>query len=305
VSDPVRIVYSGRMRPAPDLRDAVVLSEWDVLPADLHPLLAAAEALVVLDPLSFPFEHMRSTDGDIPIAVALPGEDPAGTEELLGSVCLDHLGPWDAVAAGDATWESLRQLRRWPETLRCGADPDPRLLLGRLMGVTRGTKRRWLHLHGRVRRYLTALGRAPVVLDLGAVVAGWLGDVETIAVVTDEIEERLAAAVPGTRTIGWDGRRLDLEVGAADLVVAPAVVDARRPGTVPPEEWWRVTRPGGRVVVEIEADPDIAGSGPFAVRDAVIDAANRPVGVEAATSVLLPGESVRRFGVAAFAEVAA
>ncbi len=305
MTEPVRIVYAGRLRPAPEIRDAVVLSEWDVLPADLHPLLAAAESLVVLDPLSFPFEHLRPDDIDIPMAVSLPGDDRESIEALLGEICLTRIGPWDAVAAGDELWDGLRDLRRWPSTLRTEGGADPGVLLGRLMGITRGSKRRWRQLHDVVRGYLRMFGRTPTVLDLGAVVAGWLQDADTIAVTTDEVEERLAAAVPEVRAIGWDGSRLAVDDSAVDLVVAPAVVNPSLPGWVPPTEWWRVLRPGGRLVVEIEADPSVPDAGPLAVRAAVVEAAGRPVKLEAVTSVVLPGEAVRRFGVAAFAEEAA
>src|SRR5918995_797017 len=70
-----------------------LLGDWDVLPARLAAVMERADTLVVLDPLSFPFEALTGTQQDVPLIVVLPWEldvdtgigrwaasfDPAGT----------------------------------------------------------------------------------------------------------------------------------------------------------------------------------------------------------------------------------
>jgi hypothetical protein len=153
---------------------------------------------------------------------------------------------------------------------------------------------------GAVRSVVGSVPHVPAVLDLGATVAGWIGEATQYVVVGDEVDRNLAAAVPGAVAVEWDGTRLDLDAGSIDVVVAPAVTDVQRPGTVPPAEWWRLLAPGGRAVVEIEADPAHFGTGPLAVRDAVVAGGANAVRLRTAETVLLPGDTVRRIAVATF-----
>jgi hypothetical protein len=300
-AEPARVVYGGREPPAA-AGDAVVLDEWQVLPGDLLPLLAGAGSLVVADALSFPWDALRPTDRDIPVAVALPELPAAEVEALLGRVCLDHLGPWDAVAAGDHLWTALRAGRRWPNTLRTAAGAGT--MLGRLAGITRASKHRWLRFHGAVRQEIIRRD-APSVLDVGAVLAGWVGRSRYAAVAGDDVERRLVAAVPEADAVEWDGSRLPLEDGSVDVVAIPAVVDADRPGTPPPSEWWRVLAPGGTIVLEVEADPAVPMSGPRRVIEAVAAAAPGPAPAPIAATYRLPGEDVHRLGILVFRRSAA
>jgi hypothetical protein len=298
-AEPLRVVYAGRRRIAAP-GDAVVLDEWEVLPGDLLPLLATAGSLVVADADSFPWDALRHADRDIPLAVMLPDAPAAEVEALLGRVCLDHLGPWDAVTAGDGLWAALRAGRRWPSTLRTDAGAVHR----RLAGITRASKHRWRRFHGAV--WAEILRRdIPLVLDVGGVLAGWVGKAGYAAVAGDDVERRLVAAVPEADTVGWDGLRLQLEDGTVDLVAVPGVADADRPGAPPPSEWWRVLAPGGAIVVEVEADPAVPGSGPRRVAEAVAASAPSAPPVPAAATYRLPGEQVHRLGILVFRRSAA
>jgi len=296
VPEPLRVVYGG-MQSVPAPGGTVVLDEWEVLPGDLLPLLAGAGSLVVIDAGSFPWDALRPADRDLPLAVLLPDAPAAEIESLLGRVCLDHLGPWDAVAAGDGVWTELRAGRHWPSTLRTA--PDAGVMLGRLAGITRGAKHRWRRFHGAVLEEVLRRD-APRVLDVGAVLAGWVGRSRYVAVADDDVERRLVAAVPEAGSVRWDGNRLPLDDGSADVVAVPAVVDAGRPGVVPPSEWWRVLAPGGAIVVEVEADPRVPSSGPRRVADEIAAAAPTASPGLTASTYRLPGEDLHRFGILVF-----
>lgn len=299
--EPLRVVYGGR-QPVAAPGDAVVLDEWEALPGDLLPLLALAGSLVVIDAGSFPWDALRPADRDIPLAVALPDLPASEIELLLGRACLDHLGPWDAVAADDDVWTALRAGRRWPSTLQTAPGADA--MLGRLTGITRAAKHRWRRFSGAVREEILRRD-VPRVLDVGGVLAGWVGQSKYTAVAGDDLERRLVAAVPEADSIGWDGRRLPLDDGSVDLVAVPAVIDADRPGAPPPSEWWRVLAPGGAIVVEAEAGPAVPASGPRRVADAIAAAApSTPPGSTAAT-YRLPGEDLHRLGILVFRKEAA
>jgi hypothetical protein len=104
-----------------------VLSEWDVLPKPLAEALKRATALVVLDPLSFPFETVEGEGWTVPFVFAPREDSDAGTlAALFGPGLLDRIGPFDHVATDDdALWEDLKGRYRLPEArrLRVGRDP--------------------------------------------------------------------------------------------------------------------------------------------------------------------------------------
>src|SRR5215204_228685 len=52
--------------------DHTVLSDWDVLPAQLASALEPASILVVLDMFSFPFESLTGDLVDVPLILLLP-----------------------------------------------------------------------------------------------------------------------------------------------------------------------------------------------------------------------------------------
>lgn len=92
----------------------------DVLPATatspaMAPALDSAALLVVDDALAFPFEALRDTDRDVPLAVRLPAPlDAKGLETVLGSDLLDHLTPFDVVAGARETWHPVLARRHLP-----------------------------------------------------------------------------------------------------------------------------------------------------------------------------------------------
>jgi SAM-dependent methyltransferase len=120
VSRPV--VYAGRFaHRMVELSERFdVLGDWDVLPTQLSSTVDRATALVVLDPLSFPFEAVAKDRGDIPLILILPGEfDVAFLTSVFGKPVFEQLGFFDRVATSDmALWEELSGRYRWVESQR-------------------------------------------------------------------------------------------------------------------------------------------------------------------------------------------
>lgn len=102
----------GRWSGQPD--GVVVLPSTSTAPA-MGPALDTAALLVVDDALAFPFEALRDTDRDVPLAVRLPVPlDAQGLEAVLGSDLLDHLTPLDVVAGAREMWRPVLARRRLP-----------------------------------------------------------------------------------------------------------------------------------------------------------------------------------------------
>jgi SAM-dependent methyltransferase len=91
--------------------DHTVLSDWDVLPAQLVSALEHASILVVLDMFSFPFESLTGDLVDVPLILLLPtGVDADFLVTVFGKPAFSRLGFFDRVAvADDDLWEDLRQ----------------------------------------------------------------------------------------------------------------------------------------------------------------------------------------------------
>ncbi|MEO9324938.1 hypothetical protein ABFT23_15695 [Nocardioides sp. C4-1] len=88
-----RVVWSGRF--ADELPDG--LDGWSTDAPALAVALDAADELVVLDPLSFPWRSLQGRR-DLPVAVRLPHELTADeVDDLLGRPLLRHLGRHDRV----------------------------------------------------------------------------------------------------------------------------------------------------------------------------------------------------------------
>lgn len=112
------VLYAGRS--APGIREAgtpegcVLLDDWDVLPARLAAVVEGASALVVLDPLSFPFESLTGALRDVPLIVVLPeGPDADFLAAVFGEPVFGSLDFFDRVATADvAVWEDLRRRYR-------------------------------------------------------------------------------------------------------------------------------------------------------------------------------------------------
>lgn len=111
------VLYAGRF--APEIKETgtpegcVLLDDWDVLPARLAALEGASD-LVVLDPLSFPFEALTGVLRDVPLIVVLPeGADADFLAAVFGGPVFGRLDFFDRVATADAAvWEDLRRRYR-------------------------------------------------------------------------------------------------------------------------------------------------------------------------------------------------
>ena len=111
------VLYAGRFAPA--LKEAgvpegcVLLGDWDVLPARLAAVEGASD-LVVLDPLSFPFEALTGVLRDVPLIVLLPeGSDADFLAAVFGEPVFGRLDFFDRVATADmVAWEDLRRRYR-------------------------------------------------------------------------------------------------------------------------------------------------------------------------------------------------
>ena len=90
------------------LGDHAVLSDWDVLPAQLSAALERASALVVLDMFSFPFESLTGDLQDVPLILLLPpGFDAGFLATVFGQAAFARLGFFDRIAAQEhGLWES-------------------------------------------------------------------------------------------------------------------------------------------------------------------------------------------------------
>jgi len=111
------VLYAGRFAPAIEEGGApegcVILGDWDVLPARLAAVEGASD-LVVLDPLSFPFEALTGVLRDVPLIVVLPeDQDTDFLAAVFGEPVFGRLGFFDRVATGDmVVWEELRRRYR-------------------------------------------------------------------------------------------------------------------------------------------------------------------------------------------------
>lgn len=111
------VLYAGRF--APGIKEAgtpegcILLDDWDVLPARLAAVEGASD-LVVLDPLSFPFETLTGVLRDVPLIVVLPeGSGADFLAAVFGEPVFGRLDFFDRVATADAAlWEDLRRRYR-------------------------------------------------------------------------------------------------------------------------------------------------------------------------------------------------
>src|SRR5215218_441312 len=90
--------------------DHTVLSDWEVLPAQLASALEPASILVVLDMFSFPFESLTGDLVDVPLILLIPtGFDADFLATVFGKAAFSRLGFFDRVAvADDDLWSKLR-----------------------------------------------------------------------------------------------------------------------------------------------------------------------------------------------------
>jgi SAM-dependent methyltransferase len=111
------VLYAGRfaleVKRAGTPEGWTVLDDWEVLPANLVAVEGASE-LVVLDPLSFPFENLTGALRDVPLIVVLPeGRDADFLAAVFGGPVFERMDFFDRVATADAAvWEDLRRRYR-------------------------------------------------------------------------------------------------------------------------------------------------------------------------------------------------
>ena len=118
------LFYAGRF--ADRLTETGLLGDWDVLPAQLSRAMEGATTLVVVDPLSFPFEALAGSLRDVPLILVLPsGSDPGFLTAVFGKVVFERLDFFDRVATADsAMWEALRRRYRLAEGQRIRLEND-------------------------------------------------------------------------------------------------------------------------------------------------------------------------------------
>src|SRR5215208_3932025 len=89
--------------------DHTVLSDWEVLPAQLASALEPASILVVLD--MFSFQSLAGDLADVPLILLLPtGLDANFLATVFGTAAFSRLGYFDRVAAADDDlWDELRR----------------------------------------------------------------------------------------------------------------------------------------------------------------------------------------------------
>jgi SAM-dependent methyltransferase len=88
------------------------------MPSQLAAAMDEATVLVILDPLSFPFEALGKDQWDVPLVLLLPaGFEPGVLDDMFGVPVFERLGFFDRVATGDPElWESLSRKYRWTES---------------------------------------------------------------------------------------------------------------------------------------------------------------------------------------------
>lgn len=248
------LIFAGRHQVG-DVPEGELVDGWEATPHRLVPLLNATSRLVLLDPLSFPFEVLRPVDRDVPVAAALPSAPAGELEALLGGPLLDHLGPGDRVAAEDATWEEVSLARGWPPGMRLPAGPDdPEAVLAEALRPGAVGERR-VKEEGRRRAEALAYllrgmsgweERAVRVVDVGERAGPWRHLLPGGIRLTGS-----PAAVP----IAVDDASVEAAVGVGVLGDLP---EDRRQGLV--GEMWRVIGPGGVLAVVDDVVP-VPGAG--------------------------------------------
>ncbi len=110
--------FADRVREVGLPEDCPVLNEWEVVPSQLAAAMDEATVLVVLDPLSFPFEAMDGDHWDVPLVVLLPTEfEPEVLDGMFETPVFRRLGFFDRIATGSIElWESLSRKYRWTES---------------------------------------------------------------------------------------------------------------------------------------------------------------------------------------------
>lgn len=119
-SVPPSLVYAERSHKLPPVDSQLLLDEWNVLPGALNDACAEVSGVVVLDPLSFPFEDMPRHAWHQPITIAWPrGLDVDTAFTLLDEVILRKLTFFDRlIVESDSVWNQLRRTLGLAESQR-------------------------------------------------------------------------------------------------------------------------------------------------------------------------------------------
>jgi SAM-dependent methyltransferase len=287
------LVFTGRHRQV-NSPGTVVVDDREATPRRILPLLNRASALVLLDPLSFPYEVLRPVDRDVPVAASLPPLATAALEALLGEPLLNHLGPGDRVAAYPAAWEELAQGRRWGPGMRLGASAGEPAAVAAEALVPGALGSRSAKEEGRRRAQALAhllrgmdgwWGGAGRVLDAGGKAGPWRhllpGGLEPAAA---------PAAAP------WPAAEESVEAAVALGVLGGLAHDDRRALV---GEMWRVVRPGGvlAVVDDVVPIPRSGRACPFlrgGLPRLLLEATGRRVVLGRVWSMRFPGEPLPR-----------
>jgi hypothetical protein len=305
------LVYVGRRRDVEVPRSCVSLTDWDVLPHRLGPLLDDASTLTLLDPMSFPLDALRERDRAIPTAVRLPrGWEANELIALLGHPLLDELTAFDAVnVSSDEIWGALQTHYAWPSRMRAeldelagfGAWASPRAakaahrtvtppVLGALRAaaqvIPRGESLRALVLSDDADRWTPLLARTEVKLT-----AVELDPSQAWARPTALPDWRLERCIPDE-----EPERFHLALSAFALCSADQAERARRIASI-----FRAVRVGGRVAVidrflDGRAGRRLDGPGPRELLSEINHATGRHVVLEHVEALRWPEEALVSVG---------
>lgn len=323
------VIYAGRFanRFNGEIPDTEVLSEWDVLPTELTSIMEKASFLVVLDPLSFPFEAITEEQWNVPLFVVLPDYDADSLVSIFGTAFFEKLEPFDRVATTDpALWEDLRRRYSWPQNRYVSIETsEPKETASKLLSTlgdanhdlrtaktTYRTEAR--ALRSRFSDSLeTSTGETHQVLEIGTGHRIWASSFDLSAVqFTGAYEDGVAIEkahqdFPEYSFIPLDDR-LSFEDGSFDLSFSVNFMQIQLDSVrrVLISEMWRVTRPGGRLLFfedfVIRRLNGQEGSFLSATEflESVIEASSGRVVLDHVESVIYPGEDVFRGGLISF-----
>jgi SAM-dependent methyltransferase len=334
------VIYAGRFidqiagADLPD--DCVVIGEQEALPHKLRGVLDRANTLVVLDLPSFPLEVMTADNWDLPMVVVLPSDlDADSLLATFGSALFERLGFFDRIVAPyPHLWEELRRRYHWAESQHIPTkSQDPGDIAGTVCAALETGPSSVLKADDTGPRFNKALHRVQAaalaarfaaargmgetgtpldVLEVGAGAGRWASSFEpanTRYVGIDAREDMVGAA-----RADFPERRFDLlgsdllfpyEDQCFDLVFSVTVMH-QNPAPAKCallSEMWRVTRPGGRLLLlenfVFSREPEEEGIYPMSVTgfvDLVLDATAGQVVLEHAESLRYPGEDMYRGG---------
>ncbi len=261
-----------------------VLGDWDVLSTRLDGVLEGTSSLVVLDLFSFPFEALEGPRRDVPVILVLtPGFDAEFLVDVFGAVAFERLGFFDRVAtADDALWGKLRLRYGWAggQRIEVAAEPpeaaagEVAALLeaeedrtdedGQIRDRTRFGKTKHRAQATSLRPHFAAArgNRADsvpfAVLEVGAGIGRWAASFDltrtrfvgadagsgAVEAAREEFPEIRFDVLGGDLILPYDDESFDMTFSVDVLHRNPT--PAKRALLF---EMWRVTRPGGRLIL--------------------------------------------------------